>query len=122
VGGLKVDELVNRLRKETGQSDYGDIIENSEYLSSTPPPWFNESKLSTRYDATPIINSGNSPMNEILKLAHNLREEEIMELRSPFVPAPVIDMLKSKDFMVFSVQKGAETLTYIKPVDRVKIS
>ena len=117
VGGLKVDELVNRLRKETGQAGYEVNIDDTDYLSFTPPPsWFNESMIITRFNAIPVINAGNSPMNEILKHAHNLKEGEILEIRTPFIPAPVIDMLKSKDFLVFSLQKGEDILSYVRKI------
>lgn len=114
VGGLKVDELVNRLRKETGQADYAATSDDIDYLSITPPSWYDVSRISRRFNAIPVINSGNSPMNEILRLAHNLNEGDILELRTPFVPAPVIDMLKSKGFRVFSLQKGDEVLSYVR--------
>ena len=117
VGGLKVDVLVNRLREETGQAGYEANIDDTDYLSiSPPPPWYNESRISFRFNAITIINSGNSPMNDILKLAHNLKEGEILEVRTPFVPAPIIDMLKSKDFLVYSLQKGDEILSYFRKV------
>lgn len=115
VGGLKVDELVNRLRKELGQADFSTEINDTEYLNSTPPPWFNESNIHNRFNAIPIINKGESPMNEILRQAHNLTKGEILEFHTPFVPAPIIDMLKSKDFKVFSVQSGNEILNYVMP-------
>jgi hypothetical protein len=113
VGGIKVDDLVNRLRKETGQTDYSTDIIDTEYLSSTPPLWFDELKINIRYNAIPVINAGKSPMNEILSQAHSLNEGEILEFRTPFVPAPIIDMLKSKDYKVYSLQKGDEILNYI---------
>jgi hypothetical protein len=114
VGGIKVDELVNLLRKETEQPDFASYIEDIAYLITTPPLWYNESKITIRFNAIPIINSGNSPMNEILNMAHNLKKGEILELRTPFLPAPVIDMLISRDFQVFSIQKGDEILSYTR--------
>jgi hypothetical protein len=112
VGGLKVDELVNRLRKEVGQNITVEVSEESQYTASAPPDWFDESKITSRLDATPIINSGESPMNEILKVTNNLPANEIFELKTPFVPAPIIDILKNKGFRVFSIQSDQGILTY----------
>jgi hypothetical protein len=112
VGGLKVDELVNRLRKEVGQDLFGSESENVQYLAVIPPDWFNETQVVQRFDASPIINSGGSPMADILTLAKELQQGEILEIKTPFVPAPIIDMLKDKGFKSFSVQKGDEVVSY----------
>ncbi|MDP3432644.1 MAG: DUF1858 domain-containing protein [Bacteroidota bacterium] len=112
VGGLKVDEMVNRLRKEVGQDMLGDESEDAQYLVTSPPYWFNQAQVKTQFDASPIINSGGSPMAEILALAKELQQGEILEIKTPFVPAPIIDMLKDKGFKSISLQKGDEVVSY----------
>jgi hypothetical protein len=112
IGGLKVDELVNRLRKEVGQDLFGGETETAQYLVVLPPDWFNEAQVVQHFDASPIINSGGSPMAEILTLATELQQGEILEIKTPFVPAPIIDMLKDKRFKSFSLQKGDEVVSY----------
>lgn len=112
VGGLKVDELVNRLRKEVGQDLFSGVAENAQYLVASPPDWFDAARIAQRFDASSIINAGGSPMADILSLAQKLQPGEILELKTPFVPAPIIDMLKDKGFKSFSVQNGEETLNY----------
>lgn len=114
VGNIKVDELVNHLRKEIGQGDFsGDTAEGS-YLIETPPEWFDSANISRRYDAISIINSGGSPMNEILKQVNALKAGEILELKTPFVPAPIIDILKKQGCKLFSQKKHNEIIcTYI---------
>lgn len=113
VGGLKVDELVNRLRKEAGQEEMHGDVEGGSYISTEKPTWFNESKIKQRFDASPVINSGGSPMSQILNMVQSLNSGEIMELKTPFVPAPVIDLLKGKGYQVFSIEKGSEVFSYI---------
>lgn len=114
VGGLKVDELVNRLRKEVGQDSFSGNIENNEYILSQPPTWFDPTKVTVRFDASPIINAGNSPMNEILSLVSKLQPKEILEIKTPFVPAPIIDIIKKKGCKLFSQKKDNDFIyTYI---------
>jgi hypothetical protein len=115
VGGLKVDELVNRLRKEVGQSTLNESTGEGSYISARPD-WFSEAKVTQRFDATPVINSGGSPMADILKISQNLNPGEILELKTPFVPAPIIDLLIGKGFKTFSVEKGDEIFTYVGKV------
>jgi hypothetical protein len=112
VGGLNVEDIINRLRSETGQTGSEESTENN-YLSDKKPDWFNEKRITLKYDASPLINSGGSPMNEILSKSHNLKPGEILELTSPFVPAPIIDMLKSKGYKVFSVAEHSIVISYI---------
>jgi hypothetical protein len=112
IGGLKVDELVNRLRKEVGQDIFSGDTENAQYLAVTPPDWFNKTQVVQHFDASPIINSGGSPMAEILTLVKELQADKILEIKTPFVPAPIIDMLKDQGFKSFSLQKGDEVVSY----------
>jgi hypothetical protein len=52
-------------------------------------------------------------MAEILRRSTALKPGEIFELQTPFVPAPIIDMLKEKGFRVFSVPEGSSIFSYI---------
>jgi hypothetical protein len=111
VGKLKVDDLVNRLRKEVGQEFLSNIQEGESSLTNSPA-WFDQTKITVRFDAVPIINAGSSPMAEILTQTSLLKDDEIFELKAPFIPAPIIDKLKERGFEAFSVQKDAIVLNY----------
>jgi hypothetical protein len=113
VGRLNVEEMVNRLRKEAGQSAMENGSIESEYFSSVAPDWFNVSRITRTFNASPKINSGGSPMNEILQQANLLKTGEILELITPFVPAPIIDLLKTKRYKIYSVQKKNCVINYI---------
>lgn len=113
VGGLKVDAIINRLRKETGQSDEESGNADNDYLSIAPPEWYAAGKITQKFDASPLINSGGSPMKEILHYTNLLKEDEIFELRTPFIPAPIIYILKEKGFKVHSVQNEGDTVSYV---------
>jgi hypothetical protein len=113
VGKLKVDDLVNRLRKEVGLELFSGTAEQGK-ISEIPPDWFEESKITIRFNAIPIINAGNSPMAEIISQASLLGEGDIFELKAPFIPAPIIDKLKEKGFEAWSVQKGEIVLNYFR--------
>jgi hypothetical protein len=113
VGKLKVEDIVNRLRKETGQSGEISGEPESDYFTFTEPEWFDKNKIAITSDATPIINSGGSPMNEILQKAGLLKPAEILELKTPFVPAPILDILKTRGFRIFCVHAGESVTSYI---------
>ena len=111
VGKLSVEELVNRLRREVGQTDLSEVMEG-EASTQNPPIWLDENKIALHYDATPVINAGNSPMPEIFSQISELKAGEIFELKAPFIPAPIIDKLKEKGYDAWSVQKGSVFLNY----------
>jgi hypothetical protein len=112
VGNLKVDFIVNRLREKLGQADQENSEPEKDYLSAVPPEWFDRGKITVSFDASPVINSGGSPMKEILQQTTLLKTGEIFELKTPFVPAPIIDMLKEKGFRVFCIQNEERTNTF----------
>jgi hypothetical protein len=113
VGGIPVEDIVNRLRAETGQMAETNVNEAVTDTHEEQPSWFNEEKITTRYDSTPVINAGESPMTEVLARANELISGEILELQSPFIPAPVLDILQRKNFKTWSVQKGNIFFNYI---------
>ena len=113
VGNLKVDDIVNRLRKETGQIGETSGRQDKDYISDTEPEWFDRKKITLTLNATSIINSGGSPMNDILQKSRSLKHEEIFELMTPFVPAPIIDKLKTMGYRIFCVQTGDSVICYI---------
>lgn len=117
VGGLPVDQIVNRLRKEAGQHDLAESSGPPESLPGEIPVWVDENKIVETYDASAVINAGESPMSQILKKANSLRPGEILELQTPFVPAPIIDMLKSKGFRVSTISNGSKIISYISPAE-----
>lgn len=113
VGGLNVDTIINRLRKEVGQERAEEESNVPDYLQETAPDWFDEKHIVKRFDASPLINSGGSPMNEILRRANELGKEEIFELTTPFIPAPIIDMLTGKNFSVWCKQGDKTVICFI---------
>jgi hypothetical protein len=113
VGGVNIDEMVKILRINAGQGDMESGEENHEYQTDVIPGWFDDSRITVRFDAIPIINSGESPMKEILHNASLLNPGEILELKTPFTPAPIIDMLKEKKFKIHAIVNNNDVLTYI---------
>ena len=113
VGGLKVDELVNRLRAEVGQAGIFGSEEEDGYVVSEPPSWFSSNRIAGRFDASPVINEGGSPMADILQRAGKLENDQILEIRSPFVPAPILEMLRKKRYKLFSVKTDDAFLSYV---------
>lgn len=97
LGGISVTEIINTLRSEIGQ----ELSENSEGQGDIiyeEPDWFREEMVKVRFDATPRINSGEHPMQEVLNHLDKTSNNEIFLLITPFVPAPIIEMISKKGY------------------------
>jgi hypothetical protein len=113
VGGISIDEMIRVLRKAAGQNDTGYSSESEGTRAEETPAWYDASKVTGRFDASAIINSGESPMKEILQRTSLLKNHEIFELQTPFIPAPIIDILKSKNFKTYTIVNNNCVLTFI---------
>ena len=102
VAGVSPILLLETLRQAAGlpidNSNESIDIENEQ---EDKPEWFGEMNITIRFDARPIIESGENPMQEIIRLSKELQNNQIMELTAPFKPVPIMDLLKSKGFEVW---------------------
>ena len=103
VGNIPVAELINRLRKKTGINEefFGESEKND---TSETPKWFNQTEIIKTLDARPIIESGGHPLEQVMKEVAEIKNGKIYELITPFFPAPLIDMVKSKGYQVWTEQ------------------
>jgi hypothetical protein len=107
IGDVSLSVLINKLRTIVGQTadfESGDKTKDS----SAPPKWFDPSKIVRSLDARPMIESGQQPMNQVLEELNGLKLGEIYELITPFVPAPLLDRIKKRDFQTWVQQNIKE--------------
>mgnify|MGYP000960435721 CR=1 FL=1 len=96
IGGLKTEELVNKLRAEVGQGT-GDSSETEEKTyNSAKPSWFDESLVVDSVDIRVMLDAGEQPIQKVLSSIKKLNNNEILKINAPFIPAPLID--KSASF------------------------
>lgn len=100
VGGVAVGDLINRLRKAAGLGEYDAGAHDASEAISVPK-WFNPEMVKLTLDAVPLIESGDQPLPLITKKLNELREGDIFELVTPFVPAPAVDMGKKRGLEVW---------------------
>jgi TusA-related sulfurtransferase len=114
VAGMAVEELVNRLRAAVGQ---GPITSSDAGVSisyvSPQPEWFSTSTVIRSIDER-ISEEEKMPIVKVLQAAARLQPGEMLELTTTFLPAPGIEIMKSKGLRVWSVQQGPELIcTYV---------
>jgi hypothetical protein len=98
VGGVNVEEMVNRLRQEAGQGDMKDFSETGTAYNTTRPEWFEHKQIVHSINISAIINAGEQPVHEVLSWLKQLKEKEILEIKAPFIPAPLLDKSLSLNY------------------------
>lgn len=101
IAGISPVDMMMRLRKDAGLNPL--TISGIEVVDDpkVEPAWFKHNKVVLRYDATPMIEQGKSPMSEIIKLVEGLKDGDILELSAPFKPEPIMELLQSKGYKVW---------------------
>jgi hypothetical protein len=118
VGNIPLDELVNKLREEVGQSKSDESFEDETYYSSKPA-WFSIDKVSTSIVEEEVEDKDKMTVVTVLREAKKLRGGEIIELVTTFLPAPGIDSLRSKGYSVWTMKDEGNTIRtyFLKPED-----
>lgn len=110
VGGIKVEDLVNRLRNATGASGIPDSLEETDFDPSAheAPSWFSVSKVKNQLDAREMLNRGEHPVGQVLADLKDMPDGDIYELIAPFYPAPLIDKATGMGFTNYVIELSPE--------------
>ncbi len=98
IGGLNVEELVNRLREKVGQGNIDQIDETGTKYTTLCPDWFRKEAVVKTIDIREMLNRDEQPVHEVLASAKKLGEDEILEIIAPFIPAPLLDKTLSLEY------------------------
>jgi TusA-related sulfurtransferase len=115
VGRMDVLDLVNRLRAAVGQESLSAGAAATETSSYFPPrpEWFSASRIVASIDEK-ASDPDRMPVVTLLQRAAKLQPGEMLELVTTFLPAPGIDILKSKGLQVWSMEDDARLIrTYV---------
>jgi len=106
VGNVKVEELINVLRKEVGQDTIQTAVDSG--YSTNKPDWFDLKKVANSLDVREMLNAGEHPVNQVISDLNQLKDGELYELIVPFIPAPLIDKATSINMIHWIEEKGPE--------------
>lgn len=97
IGRVNVAELVNHLRSAIGQTPEEILAEDPSYNYETPA-WFNVTKIAASLDVREMLAKGEHPVAQVMEELKKLKDGEIYQLVSPFLPVPLIDKATSLGF------------------------
>jgi hypothetical protein len=71
------------------------------------PSWAALSAATRTLDARPIIAAGEHPAGQVMALLASLREGEVLQLLTPFIPEPLIARVRAAGFLSHTVVEEA---------------
>ena len=108
IGGLKVEDLVNKLRDEVGQSIADTLDAEQKSYNTQKPVWFNEHSVVNTIDIRDMLHAGEQPVHEVLSSIKKLHENDILRVIAPFIPAPLLDKSLSLNYKHWINKKSKE--------------
>jgi hypothetical protein len=116
VAKIPLAEMINRLRSEAGIREEFMSDEANRTFSKEIPPWFSTARIVQSLDARPMLERGEQPIQKVFSESKNLKDGEIYELITPFLPAPLIDAARENGYLIWSKNEGEEVFkTYLTP-------
>jgi hypothetical protein len=104
IGNMKVEELINHLRKQVGQDL---VMEESESQYNTlQPSWFSVDLIKISFDVREMLEAGEHPVAKVMEDIRNMEAGTIYKLSAPFLPAPLIDKATSLGAKHWVVKEG----------------
>jgi TusA-related sulfurtransferase len=116
VGNIPLEELINKLREEVGQSKSKESYEDETYFT-TKPDWFSFERVSVSIVEEDVEDKDKMTVVTVLREAKKLKRGEIIELITTFLPAPGIDSMRAKGYSVWTVKDESNTIRtyFLKP-------
>jgi len=108
VGGLKVEELVLKLRKEVGQEDTDALEAGEVKINTLKPDWYESSTVVETLDIRDKLNQGEHPIHDVMSAIKKLKDNELLKVVAPFIPAPLIEKTLSLKYKHWLVEQNKE--------------
>jgi hypothetical protein len=108
IGGVKVEDLINHLRKEVGQDRFSGEV--AAAYATEQPGWFSATRIASELDARGMLAAGEQPVNQVIADLQALDQGAIYRLVAPFMPAPLVDKASSLGISHWVTQEDDQEL------------
>ena len=109
VGNVPLNELLNKIRESIGQETKIESYEDENYFLNQPD-WFSTDKIALSINEDKVLEKDKMTLVIILEKARDVKKGEIIELITSFLPAPGIDVLKSKGYSVWTKKESDDII------------
>jgi len=77
------------------------------------PEWFDASLVNETLDAREMLQAGQHPLVEVMRMTSEMKPGQIFELITPFTPIPLIEKIMDKGFSAYvNSETDSEIHTY----------
>jgi hypothetical protein len=109
VGNIPLNELINMIEKEIGKPESTEEYDVENYFTKQPD-WFSQDKVKVS-----LVEGESNDINQmtvvsVLQEAKDINKGEMIELITTFLPAPGIDVMKSKGYSVWTIKGDDNTI------------
>lgn len=114
VGGLPVPALVGLVRSALGLGPAPEAGPGAGPTSQGCPSWFREEDVRAVLDAADLLASGGHPLAAVRRALEALPPAAVVELRSDFEPAPLLERMRSEGIEAACVRDGDRFRTVLR--------
>ena len=111
VAGLDVEDLVSYLRRRVGQSPLEEI--DGSGGGEAAPAWLSK-EPAIILDVQRLLKKSQNPHEALTRALEKVEAGEVVLLRSPFLPRPLMEMMEKEGIEVFGARAGADYFTYFR--------
>ena len=112
IGGVSLHTVIEKLRTFTGQSGPGTDSSPSGDDSGGAPDWVAQSRVIEVVDAAAMLERGVHPIGKIREAVSLLGPGEVVVLRAPFRPEPLLDTMRRAGAQVYCESEGQNYVVY----------
>jgi len=113
IGNVQIGDLISQLREAVGLKEID--VDAPKEEKKPKPDWVKKENVVMEYDAFIDLENGIHPAGKVTKEIHALNGNDLYLLSTPFVPAPLIQMVEDKGYEVYIDDLGDQMFeTYIK--------
>jgi len=109
VGNIPLTELINKIRAEVGQPTSSKTHADQEYFTPQPD-WFSPGKVGVSLVEGEVGDPDKMTVVAVLNAAKEVKTREMIELITTFLPAPGIDSMRAKGYIVWTTQSDDDTV------------
>ncbi|HET7034643.1 MAG TPA: DUF2249 domain-containing protein [Thermomicrobiaceae bacterium] len=106
MAGLEPAELVRALNTAVGASVREDAPQRATDAPAAAPDWIDRAEVAVEFDARPLLARGEEPFAAIVRAAQGVPAGQVLQLRAPFDPLPLYDVLAGRGFAGWGRQIG----------------
>ncbi|TKJ40803.1 hypothetical protein CEE37_07515 [candidate division LCP-89 bacterium B3_LCP] len=108
IGDVPLAKLINTLRTTAGVGEISETEIDEAVKMNDKPAWVDKTKLKETFDARSLIESGGHPLTKVMEDLDKLSDDESYRLITPFLPAPLLDVAKSRGYYIWTESDGED--------------